>query len=126
MNKNFNNVRVAYVQSHILGLPATEKAAEIYKIRTDFVGWMHVWFELTEKQGEELASLPEAFRNSLANQIADSWENDVLISFDKGASSSQEPTVKDVILGLTSVQQYRMGSTEPTEIEQLTIRITYQ
>jgi len=90
MKQSFENAGVAHVQWQVLSLPMEERVAEIQKIRTDFTTWMLSKFSLNANQLRQLSEMSEALRNEIAEGIADSWEEGVLVNFNKDEGDDED------------------------------------
>ncbi|WP_206366968.1 hypothetical protein [Sphingobacterium sp. SGG-5] len=130
MKKPFNTIGVAQVQAQILALPASEKAAELQALRTDFVAWMHTHFDLSPSEQADLSSLPATFCDSMAQQVADVLEEGGLFSFFKeeqdDTAQRGEPRGKDILLQPVRRAQYSFDDGTLTDVRDLSIAITYR
>lgn len=127
MNKQpFDNAGVAQVQSGVLALPTAEKLQELNEIRADLFGWMDKCFLLTPSQKEQLAALPTAFRQDIAFDVADSWEEGILIAFNKEEEEEDDDRgLKDLIYERKRSQSYRFPDEQQTTTQQVSIWIRY-
>src|SRR5690606_609943 len=128
MKYSFNNVGVAQVQAQILALPAGERAAELHKMRTDFIAWMDSHFELSSSEQEDLTSLPESFREEIGHQSANVLEQGGTFSFFKrdhpSTAQSREPRGKDILLQSVQRQRYSFDEGTLTNVSDLSIDIS--
>ncbi len=126
MKQPFNNIGVAQVQAQIIALPPGERAVELQQMRSDFIAWMDAHFELSSSEQEQLSSLPLVFREEIAHQVANVFEEGGTFSFFKQdhATGRGEPRDKDILLQPVRRLQYSFEEEELKSTTDLTIRIT--
>ncbi len=129
MKHSFDNAGVATVQAALLSLPTNERDLELQAIRDDFRTWMVAHFDLSASQLQQLDDMPAAFRQHVADHIANTWASGSLIAFFKEATVSarhDEPRDKDFIIFPQKRQVYNMDSHTLDEETGLDIRILYR
>ncbi|KKX51130.1 hypothetical protein [Sphingobacterium sp. IITKGP-BTPF85] len=86
----FNQAGVNYLQAHILGLSMALLLIEMNEIRTDFDSWLNKWFNLTTSQLSQLQNMDPAFKQELANAIANNYAAGLTVNFIKEDKDEQE------------------------------------
>lgn len=130
MKQNFNNAGFANKQASVLNLPSAVRRVETDRIRTNIDGWMLDTFELSADQQAQLQDLSPAFKQQIADAVADSWDAGQLILFDKQAepfssNERKEKTVKEVVLEKMSATSQSVRSQDMADTQQVAIRIKY-
>lgn len=130
MKQNFNNAGFANTQASVLNLPSAVRHVETDRIRTDIDGWILDTFELSTDQQTQLQDLSPAFKQQIADAVADSWDAGQLILFDKQAepfsgNERKEKTVKEVVLEKMSATSQSVRSQDMADTQQVAIRIKY-
>lgn len=97
MKQVFNTMGVAQVQAAILALPASELDAQLQSIRNNFTGWMMSQFDLSPAQQTQLSQMPSAFKQELANSVADTWQSGSLVNFQSDDKEEDDRRGKDII-----------------------------
>jgi hypothetical protein len=128
MKRTFDQSGVNDLQQTILALPYAERLVIINFVLSDFVGFMQAYFDLRLSQIQYLNTMSLALKTELSIGIADSWNNNLAVDFQKESSSTQEgeDTPKDIILS-----RYNSSSTAPVANSLLptgyfSIRIVYR
>jgi len=100
MKRTFDQAGVNDLQLKVLTLPYAERLPIINSVMSDFVGFMHAYFELRPSQIQYLNTMSLALKTELSIGIADSWNNGLAVDFQKNSSSVDEEkdTPKDIIL----------------------------
>lgn len=99
MKQPFNNAGVAHFQSNFFALSAAKRALEIQTMLNDFPAWMDDNFLLSAYQQEQLASMPTDFRMMLSTSIAECWESNQPVQFNKETRTEDDRSPKDIIIG---------------------------
>lgn len=126
MKHLFNNAGVAQVQANILTLSTDDRRAETQLMRNDFIAWMNSHFALTNKQQQELQDIPDTFRQTIAQQAAQVFEEGNTVNFYKEPEPEKEPEGKDILMNNGQRQSFHMNSTSLQSFAQLDIWITYK
>lgn len=130
MKQPFDNVGFAQVQASTISLDATALQATVQQIRSNFAQWMKDTFELSASQQEQLDDLEPAFRQELADAVADSWAARHPILFykegDGTAKAAKERSVKDIILGRDRQKAQSVQSASVYTHETVSIQIVYR
>jgi len=130
MKQPFDNVGFAQVQASTISLDATALQATVQQIRSNFAQWMKDTFELSASQQEQLDDLDPAFRQDLADAVADSWAVRHPILFykeeDGTAKAAKERSVKDIILGRDQQKAQSVQSASVHTHEAVSIQIVYR
>ncbi|MDF2516626.1 MAG: hypothetical protein K0R59_1922 [Sphingobacterium sp.] len=128
MKRTFDQADVNNLQKEVLALPYAERLVIINFIMSDFVGFMMAYFELRLSQIQYLNTMSLALKTELSIGIADSWNNNLAVDFQKESSSvdEEEDTPKDIILS-----RYNSSSTPAVTSNLLptgyfSIRIVYR
>lgn len=122
MKQTFNNVGIAQVQAQLLALPQSDREAELQSLRHDFAAWMSAHFELTASEQDQLAELPAAFRQDIADGLADVLENGGTVSFFK--TPREERDGKDILLRSSRVQRYSFDREKLEAVPECSLWIT--
>lgn len=130
MKHVFNNSGFAQVQAAILSLPTGDLLSEMQQMRSNFSQWLDGKFVLTSQQLQQLDSLQPQFRQSIADSVADSWEQRVPVIFDKQqptakTQSDEDRSPKDIILDRFRRQSQNVESDEVVEQMEVVVRISY-
>lgn len=108
--EKFDNTGVAQVQATVLGLPIDEKSREIGKLRAGLGPWLERWFDLTSSQQAQLASLPTRLREEIAQEVADAWQDEILITFNKdGGGDDDDRGYKDILFERKTSKRHVFG-----------------
>ncbi len=128
MKRTFDQADVNDLQQKVLALPYVERLVIIEFVMSDLVGFMLNYFELRPSQIQYLNTMSLALKTELSIGIAESWNNDLAVDFQKESSSvdEEEDTPKDIILS-----RYNSSSTPPVANSLLptgyfSIRIVYR
>lgn len=128
MKRTFDQADVNDLQQKVLALPYVERLVIIDFVMSDLVGFMLNYFELRPSQIQYLNTMSLALKTELSIGIAESWNNDLAVDFQKESSSvdEEEDTPKDIILS-----RYNSSSTPPVTSNLLptgyfSIRIVYR
>ncbi|RKE55371.1 hypothetical protein [Sphingobacterium detergens] len=128
MKRTFDQADVNDLQQKVLALPYVERLVIIDFVMSDLVGFMLNYFELRLSQIQYLNTMSLALKTELSIGIAESWNNDLAVDFQKESSSvdEEEDTPKDIILS-----RYNSSSTPPVANSLLptgyfSIRIVYR
>lgn len=107
----FNQAGVNYLQAHILGLSIALLQIEMNEIRTDFDSWLNKWFNLTSIQLSQLQNMDPAFKQKLANAIANNYAAGLTVNFIKEDKDEQEvPDKKNMVVHGLDEWQDPVGS----------------
>jgi len=128
MKRTFDQAGVNDLQQKVLALPYAERLVIIDFVMGDLVGFILAYFDLRPSQIQYLNTMSLALKTELSIGIAESWNNDLPVDFQKESSSvdEEEDTPKDIILS-----RYNSSSTPPVTSNLLptgyfSIRIVYQ
>jgi len=99
MKQPFNNPGVAQKQADFFSLTKAEQAMEIQAMLNDFAAWMEENFLLSPYQEEQIASMPEDFKAMLSTSIAECWESNQPVRFNKETRATDDRSPKDIIIG---------------------------
>ena len=128
MKRTFDQADVNDLQQKVLALPYVERLVIIDFVMSDLVGFMLNYFELRPSQIQYLNTMSLALKTELSIGIAESWNNDLAVDFQKESSSvdEEEDTPKDIILS-----RYNSSSNQPVANSLLptgyfSIRIVYR
>lgn len=131
MKQNFDNAGFANTQANVLNLPPAVRLVVTNRIRTDIDGWLLDTFEMSSSQQVQLEDLSPAFKQQIADAVADSWDAGQLVLFDKQVQpyksrSGEEQTPKDVVLEKMGITSQNVQSQAISESQQVSIRIQYR
>jgi len=128
MKRTFDQAGVNDLQHVVLTATYADRLAMINFVMSDFVGFMLAYFDLRLSQIQYLNTMSLALKTELSIGIADSWNNNLAVDFQKESSSvdEDEDTPKDIILS-----RYNSSSTAPAASNLLptgyfSIRIVYR
>lgn|SRR5690606_1637746 len=125
MKYRFDNVGVAEVQGLVMALPDAARSEETQQIRTDLISWMMEKFNLTASQQQQLMQMPDDLRDSIASDLAGSWEDGVPITFFK-EEKDEDGGIKDIIYGQRVTQSYTVNTQSRSTVAQMSIWIRYR
>lgn len=121
----FTNQGVAQLQASILALSPAELATQTSLIRTQFEDWLQDNFYFTQSQISQLQQLPMAFKQAIAIQLAEAWNNRVMISFFKEEDEkSPRDRDKDILLKPANQTVYSFDTGRMIFTRELSIWIT--
>ncbi len=131
MKQNFNNAGFSNVQVNVLNLSPAVRLIVTNYIRTNLDGWMLDTFEMSSDQQVQLESLSPAFKQQIADAVADSWDAGQLVLFDKQvqevhSESRSEKSPKDVLLEKMNGSSQNVQTQDISESQQVSIRIQYR
>jgi len=127
MKQPFDNVGFAQVQASTISLDATALQATVQQIRSNFAQWMKDTFELSASQQEQLDDLEPAFRQDLADAVADSWAvRHPILFYKEEDGTAKERSVKDIILGRDRQKAQSVQSASVYTHEAVSIQIVYR
>ncbi len=106
----FNQAGVNYLQAHILGLSLALLQIEMNEIRTDFDSWLNKWFNLTASQLSQLQNMDPAFKQELANAIANNYAAGLTVNFIKEDKEEEVPDKKSMVVHGLDEWQDPLGS----------------
>lgn len=106
----FNQAGVNYLQAHILGLSIALLLIEMNEIRTDFESWLNKWFNLTASQLSQLQNMNTAFKQELANAIANNYVAGLTVNFIKEDKEEEVPDKKSMVVHGLDEWQDPLGS----------------
>lgn len=128
MKRTFDQAGVNDLQEEVLTATYADRLAMINFVMSDLVGFMLAYFDLRLSQIQYLNTMSLALKTELSIGIADSWNNNLAVDFQKESSSvdEEEDTPKDIILS-----RYNSSSTPPVTNSLLptgyfSIRIVYR
>ena len=128
MKRTFDQAGVDDLQQFVLTATYADRLAMINFVMSDIVGFMLTYFDLRLSQIQYLNTMSLALKTELSIGIADSWNNNLLVDFQKESSSvdEDEDTPKDIILS-----RYNSSSTPAVTSNLLptgyfSIRIVYR
>ncbi|ULT25733.1 hypothetical protein KUH03_01675 [Sphingobacterium sp. E70] len=128
MKRTFDQAGVNDLQEEVLTATYADRLAMINFVMSDLVGFMLAYFDLRLSQIQYLNTMSLALKTELSIGIADSWNNNLAVDFQKESSSAdeEEDTPKDIILS-----RYNSSSTPPVTNSLLptgyfSIRIVYR
>ncbi|WP_454880897.1 hypothetical protein [Sphingobacterium detergens] len=128
MKRTFNTAGVFDLQEEVLTATYADRLAMINFVMSDLVGFMLAYFDLRLSQIQYLNTMSLALKTELSIGIADSWNNNLAVDFQKESSSvdEEEDTPKDIILS-----RYNSSSNQPVANSLLptgyfSIRIVYR
>jgi len=100
MKRTFDQAGVNDLQQVVLTATYADRLAMINVVMSDFVGFMLAYFDLRLSQIQYLNTMSLALKTELSIGIADSWNNNLAVDFQKESSSvdEDEDTPKDIIL----------------------------
>lgn len=100
MKRTFDQAGVNDLQQVVLTATYADRLAMINFVMSDFVGFMLAYFDLRLSQIQYLNTMSLALKTELSIGIADSWNNNLAVDFQKESSSvdEDEDTPKDIIL----------------------------
>ena len=100
MKRTFDQAGVNDLQHVVLTATYGDRLAMINFVMSDFVGFMLAYFDLRLSQIQYLNTMSLALKTELSIGIADSWNNNLAVNFQKESSSvdEDEDTPKDIIL----------------------------
>lgn len=100
MKRTFDQAGVNDLQQVVLTVTYADRLAMINFVMSDFVGFMLAYFDLRLSQIQYLNTMSLALKTELSIGIADSWNNNLAVDFQKESSSvdEDEDTPKDIIL----------------------------
>ncbi|WP_367330735.1 hypothetical protein [Sphingobacterium multivorum] len=100
MKRTFDQAGVNDLQQVVLTATYADRLAMINFVMSDFVGFMLAYFDLRLSQIQYLNTMSLALKTELSIGIADSWNNNLAVDFQKVSSSvdEDEDTPKDIIL----------------------------
>jgi len=128
MKRTFDQAGVNDLQHVVLTATYADRLTMINFVTSDFVGFMLAYFDLRLSQVQYLNTMSLALKTELSIGIADSWNNNLAVDFQKESSSvdEDEDTPKDIILSRynSSSDQPVVGSLLPTGY--FSIRIVYR
>lgn len=121
----FNQAGVNYLQAHILGLSIALLQIEMNEIRTDFDNWLQKWLNLTTSQLSQLQNMDPAFKQELANAIANNYAAGLTVNFIKEDKEEVPDKKSMVVHGLDEWQDPVGSHLTNMLILPLMIRIQY-
>jgi len=100
MKRTFDQAGVNDLQQVVLTANYADRLAMINFVMSDFEGFMLAYFDLRLSQIQYLNTMSLALKTELSIGIADSWNNNLAVDFQKESSSvdEDEDTPKDIIL----------------------------
>jgi hypothetical protein len=101
MKKPFNPDGVNAFQQELLSAPKGFRHLQIKRIRQDFKNFVCDYFDFSERQLQQIASMTAAQALALGKCIADSWGLGLPIDFWKDIPLTQKDA-KDIILSQTN------------------------
>ncbi|WP_400261419.1 hypothetical protein ACFX5U_16060 [Sphingobacterium sp. SG20118] len=99
MKQPFDEAGVAFVQDYVLALLASDLLLETQLLRTDFTTWMNNTFDLHLNQQLQIQSMSSTFKTTLADAIANCWEQGLAVGFTKETKAADDtPDQKEIIV----------------------------